>query len=318
MKTILITGAAGFIGQATAKVLLKRGDRVIGIDNLNPYYDPNLKKARLKILKGYKRFTFHKGDISDYKAIEKAIKGKKIDCILHLAAQAGVRYSIDHPFLYEESNLKATLNLLEIARHHKIKDFVFSSSSSVYGGITEFPFREEMKIDKPVSLYAATKGAGELMCHAYHRLYGTNFRCLRFFTVYGPWGRPDMALFTFTGKILKGDPIDVYNKGEMYRDFTYIDDIVQGVVASIDSGHGFEIFNLARGRSEKLLRYIEVLEGCLGKKAKKRMLPMQKGDVEKTDADISKARKMLRYHPKTSIEEGVRNFVEWYKEYYKA
>ena len=315
---VLITGCAGFIGSRVAKMLLERGDLVVGIDNLNDYYDVSLKEARLEILKGFEGFVFEKGDVADYDFLKEVAKSNKIDKILHLAAQAGVRYSLTNPMSYEESNNKGTLNMLELARHFNIKDFVFASSSSVYGGVKEYPFSEEMDVSKPVSLYAATKRNGELICYTYHHLFNIRCRCLRFFTVYGPYGRPDMALFLFTSKILRGEPIGVYNNGKMIRDFTFVDDIARGVVSAIDNDYDYEIFNLACGKPEKLMRYIEVLENNLGVKAKKNMMPLQQGDVERTEADISKAQRMLNYNPKTKIEEGIKEFVKWYKEYYKV
>mgnify|MGYP006288876485 CR=1 FL=1 len=310
---ILITGAAGFIGASVARYLIERGDQVVGIDNLNDYYDPALKKARLAVLQEHDNFDFHKMDITDYEALREL---PPVDKILHLAAQAGVRYSIDHPFTYEESNLKGTLHLLELARHKEIKDFICASSSSVYGGNTKIPFSEDDEVNKPISLYAATKRSTELMCYTYNHLYGIRSRCLRFFTVYGPWGRPDMALFKFTKNIMEGREIDVYNQGKMKRDFTFITDIVQGVIGAIDNDYEYEIFNLARGEVVELMTYIEALEKSLGIKAKKRMMGMQPGDVPHTEADIKKARSMLGYNPQVSVADGVKRFVDWYKGYY--
>ncbi|MGM5488920.1 MAG: NAD-dependent epimerase/dehydratase family protein, partial [Nanobdellota archaeon] len=258
---------------------------------------------------------FHQIDITDYDAL-KEIARHGIDKILHLAAQAGVRYSIENPFSYQENNNKGTLNLLEICRHHNIPNFIFASSSSVYGGNTQFPFSEDQDVSHPVSLYAATKKNGELMCYTYHHLYNINCRCLRFFTVYGPWGRPDMALFKFTKGILENKPIDVYNHGKMKRDFTYIQDIVQGVIAAIDNDYQYEIFNLARGEVVELMEYIRALEQALGKKAQMNLMEMQPGDVPHTEADITKAQRMLGYAPKTSVKQGVQQFVDWYREYY--
>ena len=312
---IAITGAAGFIGSSVAKRLLARGDTVIGIDNLNEYYDPELKKARLKDIQ-HKNFHFHQTDITDYEALKEIATKFQIDKILHLAAQAGVRYSIENPFSYQENNNKGTLNLLEICRHHNIPNFIFASSSSVYGGNTQFPFSEDQDVSHPVSLYAATKKNGELMCYTYHHLYNINCRCLRFFTVYGPWGRPDMALFKFTKGILENKPIDVYNHGKMKRDFTYIQDIVLGVIAAIDNDYQYEIFNLARGEVVELMEYIRALEQALGKKAQMNLMEIQPGDVPHTEADITKAQRMLGYAPKTSVKQGVQQFVDWYKEYY--
>ncbi|MFO7711087.1 MAG: SDR family NAD(P)-dependent oxidoreductase [Candidatus Woesearchaeota archaeon] len=314
---IAITGAAGFIGSSVAKELIERGDTVIGIDNLNDYYDPELKKARLESLE-HKNFHFYQEDITDYDALREIASNHKIDKILHLAAQAGVRYSIENPFSYQENNNKGTLNLLEICRHYNIPNFIFASSSSVYGGNKELPFSEDQDVSHPVSLYAATKKNGELMCYTYHHLYNINCRCLRFFTVYGPWGRPDMALFKFTRSILENKPIDVYNYGKMKRDFTFIKDIVQGVIAAIDNDYQYEIFNLARGEVVELMDYIKSLEEALGKKAQMNLMEIQPGDVPHTEADISKAQKMLAYAPKTSVKEGVQKFVEWYKEYYEV
>lgn len=315
---VLITGVAGFIGSQVAGALLERGDFVIGIDNLNAYYDPSLKEARLRTLASKEGFTFHKVDMTDYDAMQMIVEEHRIERILHLAAQAGVRYSIEHPFTYEKNNELGTLNMLELARHHGVGHMIFASSSSVYGGNTEMPFHEGQDVSRPVSLYAATKKSGELMCHTYHHLYGIRCRCLRFFTVYGPWGRPDMALFTFTRNILEGRPIDVYNHGKMHRDFTFIDDIVQGVVAAIDAEYGYEIFNLARGESVELMTYIRALEDALGMKASMNMMEMQPGDVPATSADISKAQRMLAYAPSTSVPEGVRRFVDWYRSFYQV
>src|SRR3989344_6466273 len=265
-KRILLTGAAGFIGFHTAKVLLERGDEVIGIDNLNDYYDPRIKLDRLEILKRDSKFKFYKQNIEDPIEIK-----EKIDIICHLAAQAGVRYSLENPFAYEKSNMLGTLNIFEFARHNNIKNVVFASSSSVYGNEKEFPFKETQKLDTPISLYAATKKANELYAHVYHHLFGINMIGLRFFTVYGPWGRPDMALFTFTKNILEGKPIDVYNNGKMKRDFTYVDDIVSGVLASLDNVETlkFEMFNLGRGEQVELLDFINEIEKNLDKKATK-------------------------------------------------
>lgn len=316
---ILITGGAGFIGMHVAQKLLKRGDEVIIVDNFNDYYDPSLKEARANLLKKeYPLVEIYKIDIVDYAALEKLFKKKSFDKILHLAAQAGVRYSLEKPFTYLESNLRGTLNLLELCRHHNVKDFIFASSSSVYGNNKKMPFMEEDQVDQPISLYAATKKSTEEMAYTYHHLYGLNCTGLRFFTVYGPWGRPDMALFKFTENTIKGKQIDVYNNGDMARDFTYVDDIADGAIAAIDKSFPFEIFNLARGQSVKLMYYISEIEKSVGKEVFKHMMPMQPGDVPVTSADISKARKLLDYEPKTSVEEGVKNFVDWYREFYKV
>jgi len=314
---ILITGGAGFIGSNLAKKLMDRGDKVVIIDNFNDYYDPQLKKDRIKkFLKGYK-FKLYKGDIRDAKLLEKIFKTEKLDKVMHLAAMAGVRSSLLDPLLYEEVNVRGTLNLLEMARKYKIKNFVYASSSSVYGNNTKVPFSETDSVDTPISPYAATKKTTELLAHVYSHIYGLNTTGLRYFTVYGPWGRPDMALFLFTDGIAKGKPIKVFNRGKMSRNFTYVDDIVSGTIAVIDANLKCEVMNIGGDREETLMRYIEVLEESMGKKAKKKMLPMQPGDVPSTVADIRKLRK-LGWKPTTRIEEGIKNFVAWYKEYYKV
>ncbi|MCF7866296.1 NAD-dependent epimerase/dehydratase family protein [Candidatus Woesearchaeota archaeon] len=308
---ILLTGAAGFIGFHTTKKLLERGDEVIGIDNLNNYYDKKLKLDRLTLLKKYKRFEFVKKNISEgIPSID------QVDGIINLAAQAGVRYSIENPLEYEKSNNLGTLQVFEYARHNKIKNIVFASSSSVYGNVTEYPFHEEMKIDTPISLYAATKKSNEEYAYVYNHLYGINMTGLRFFTVYGPFGRPDMALFIFTKNISENKPINVFNHGNMKRDFTYVDDIVSGVVSALDNINGYNIYNLAGGRSVELNYFIKEIENNLGKNAIRNNLEIQPGDVLKSDADITKAKNELNYSPKTSIEEGIKNFVNWYKDYY--
>lgn len=323
---ILVTGVAGFIGFHVATALLEQGDIVLGIDNLNDYYEVSLKEARLKKLeestkKRLGSFVFVKEDIAHFSALQQILANSKIgkiDVICHLAAQAGVRYSLTNPFVYEESNLKGTLNILELARQNNIKQVVFASSSSVYGGNTKIPFAEEDPVNQPISLYAATKRAGELICHSYHHLYGMNITCLRFFTVYGPYGRPDMAMFIFTKNILNGKPIEVYNHGKMKRDFTYIADIVSGVVASLDKPMGFAIINLGNSHSVDLLYFIACLEKELGTKAEKKLLPLQPGDVPETFADIRKAKRLLGFEPKTNIEEGIKQFVAWYQSYYPS
>lgn len=315
---ILVTGAAGFIGSNVSRKLLERGDEVIGIDNFNDYYDPALKEERVKsLLLGFDNFKLARIDISDYGELSEALEAHKIEKVCHLAAQAGVRYSLDNPFAYQKSNVIGTLNLLEICRHFNIKDFIFASSSSIYGNNRKLPFSEEDRVDEPISLYAATKKSNEEMAYTYHHLFGLNCIGLRFFTVYGPWGRPDMGVFKFIDWIVRDQEIKVFNNGEMARDFTFIDDIVSGVVAALDRSHPFEIINLARGESIKLLEYIEEVEKCLGREAKKVYMPMQPGDVQATYADISKARRLLGYEPQTSVKEGVKSFVEWYQEYYQ-
>ncbi|MDD4353558.1 MAG: GDP-mannose 4,6-dehydratase [Candidatus Nanoarchaeia archaeon] len=313
-KTILVTGAAGFIGFHTSKALLERGDKVIGIDNINDYYNVQLKEDRLKILKENPNFKFYKLDFSE--GLNEVIE--QIDAICHLGAQAGVRYSITNPLIYEKYNTLGTLKVFEFAREKNIKSVIFASSSSVYGNCTNPPFKEDYNISTPISLYAATKISNELFAYTYHKLFGINMTGLRFFTVYGPYGRPDMALFNFTKKILNNEVIDVYNNGEMKRDFTYVDDIVDGILLSIDKNHSFEIFNLARGESVNLMDFIKALEKALDKKAKINFMPLQSGDVLLTSGDISKAKSLLGYEPKVSIEQGVKEFVDWYKNYSKS
>lgn len=310
-KTILVTGCAGFIGFHVSKKLLEKGYSVVGVDNLNKYYDVSLKEKRLSILKEMKGFVFYKKDVS-----EELFFDEEISVICHLAAQAGVRYSLQDPFAYEKSNNLGTLRVFEYARHKGIKKVVYASSSSVYGNCKETPFKESFQLDTPISLYAATKKNNELVAYTYHHLFGIKMVGLRFFTVYGPYGRPDMALFKFTKNILSGREIDVYNKGEMFRDFTYVDDIVSGVISSIEKDFDFEIFNLARGESIKLTKFIEAIELATGKKAKINYEEMQPGDVSITSGDISKAKKLLGYEPKTSVVEGVKKFVDWYIDYY--
>jgi len=317
-QTTLVTGAAGFIGFNLCKKLLENGNRVIGLDNLNPYYDVSLKKARLERLKSHEEFFFNKADIEDLPKLKKIFRDQPIDRICNLAAQAGVRYSLIDPFSYQKSNLEGFLNLLEMAREHRVSNFVYASSSSVYGKNDTYPFSTEDRVETPVSLYAATKKANELMAHAYSHLFDIPCTGLRFFTVYGPWGRPDMALFLFTEAILKNKPIKVYNHGRMKRDFTYIDDIVDGTIAALDRPFPYEVFNLGNSNVIGLLDFIRVIEEGLGKKAKKEMLPMQPGDVPETSADIQKSRDMLGFNPKTSIKEGVGKFLTWYREYYKT
>lgn len=315
IDSVLLTGAAGFIGFHIAKTLLENGNQVIGIDNLNDYYSPKIKMDRLEILNKNSRFKFYKQNVEDSIEIK-----EKPDIICHLAAQAGVRYSIENPLIYEKSNMLGTLNIFEFARKNKIKSVVYASSSSVYGNTKELPFNECQKLDSPVSLYAATKKANELYAHVYSTLFDINMVGLRFFTVYGQWSRPDMALFKFTKNILEEKPIDIYNYGKMKRDFTYVDDIVNGTLSALNKADSlkFEIFNLARGQSVELLDFVEEIEKNAGKKAIRNNLPLQAGDVLETSADISKAKNMLDYNPKTSIKEGIKNFVEWYKEYYKC
>lgn len=321
---ILLTGVAGFIGFHVAQALLARGDEVIGIDNLNDYYDPKLKRARLDRLQGKKGFKFYQADIADVDAVQQAVVGADIRRIVHLAAQAGVRYSLVNPFAYIRANLMGHTVMLELARNlPKCEHFVYASSSSVYGGNTKLPFAVEDRVDSPVSLYAATKKADELISHAYAHLFKFPQTGLRFFTVYGPWGRPDMALYIFTKAIFEGRPIEVFNNGDMQRDFTYIDDIVDGVIKTLDNppppdeqGRPYRIYNIGNNKPEPLLRLIEVLENAIGRKAEKKMLPMQPGDVKATYADISAIRRDTGFAPTTPIDVGVPRFVEWYRRYH--
>ncbi len=317
-ECVLVTGAAGFIGFHLSKALLESGHKVIGVDNLNPYYDVTLKNARLEILKQYDNFHFYRVDLQDMEALKKTFKEQEPEVICNLAAQAGVRYSLTDPFSYQKSNLEGFLNILELARGTKTKNLVYASSSSVYGSNKKVPFSVEDRVDTPISLYAATKKANELMAHAYHHLYGIPCTGLRYFTVYGPWGRPDMALFLFTDAILKGRAIDVYNYGKMRRDFTYIADVVDGTIAALHRPFAYEIFNLGNSQPVELMDFIRILEEELGIEAEKNMLPIQPGDVPETAADIKKSKERLGYEPKTSGREGIRNFVAWYRDYYKV
>lgn len=330
---LLVTGTAGFIGAALCRVLLDRGDYVFGVDDLNAYYDVNLKKARLEELTSSTKFLFQKLDISNRDQISDLFSSSDFDVVVNLAAQAGVRYSIENPSAYVDTNLVGFGNILEGCCHQAIDHLVFASSSSVYGANSKLPFSETDNVDQPISLYAATKKANELMAHAYAELYQLPTTGLRFFTVYGPWGRPDMALFKFTKGILNGKPIPVYNRGEMIRDFTYIDDIVEGVVRAIDrppplnadyenkndevaSAAPYQIYNIGNGHPVPLMRYIQALEKALGKKAQLELLPMQPGDVRATEADISRLVSDLGYRPQVDVETGVTRFIEWYCDYY--
>jgi len=315
-QTVLVTGSAGFIGFHLSKKLLDLGYGVVGIDNLNPYYDVGLKKARLDLLKPHKKFRFIKGDIQDLPTLQRLFEENHFTRICNLAAQAGVRHSLKDPFSYQKSNIEGFLNLLEMARAFRVENFVYASSSSVYGKNKNNPYSVEDRVDNPISLYAATKKANELMAHAYSHLYDIPCTGLRFFTVYGPWGRPDMALFLFTDAILHNRPINVFNYGEMRRDFTYIDDIVAGTVGAIQRPAPYEIFNLGNSHSTTLMDFIDAIELELGRKAEKNMLPMQPGDVAETSADITKSREMLGFSPQTPLKEGIRAFIAWYREYY--
>jgi UDP-glucuronate 4-epimerase len=335
-RNVLVTGAAGFIGYHVSESLLKRGDEVIGLDNLNDYYDVSLKEARLARLTPQARFSFVRGDIADRQTVEDLFNERKPQRVVHLAAQAGVRYSLTNPHAYTESNITGFLNILEACRHNEIEHLVFASSSSVYGANERQPFSEHDNVDHPVSLYAATKKANELMAHTYAHLFGLPVTGLRFFTVYGPWGRPDMALFKFTHGILAGEPIPVYNEGRMVRDFTYIDDIVEGVVRVLDqaaepdpkwsgadpdparSRAPYRVFNIGNNNPVELLRYIEVLEHALEKKATLEMLPIQPGDVPVTSADVSELERAVGFRPRTEVEEGIARFVAWYRGYYSG
>lgn len=318
MKTHLVTGSSGFIGFHTALRLLEAGHEVIGLDNMNDYYDPKLKEARLNLLSAQPNFTFYGCDLANYEQVESIFQQHAIEIVCHLAAQAGVRYSLTHPLVYQKSNLEGFLHVLELARQFEVANFVYASSSSVYGKNTKLPFSVEDRVDHPISLYAATKKANELMAHTYNHLYGLPTTGLRFFTVYGPWGRPDMALFLFTKAILEDKPIDVYNHGKMKRDFTYIDDIVQGVLACLAHPQPYEVLNIGNHRSENLEHFIAVIEDCLGKKAQRNYLPMQPGDVPETYADIERIQELYGYEPCTTIEQGIPQFVEWYRSYYGA
>jgi UDP-glucuronate 4-epimerase len=331
---LLVTGAAGFIGFHTARRLLERGDQVVGLDNLNVYYDPALKQARLEILKDYPQFRFVKADVADREAMETLFRAEQFQRVVHLAAQAGVRYSIENPHAYVHSNITGFLQVIEGCRRAQVEHLVYASTSSVYGANTHMPFSERQGVDHPLTLYAATKRSNELMAHSYSSLYRLPTTGLRFFTVYGPWGRPDMALFLFTKNILSGIPIDVFNEGYHRRDFTYVDDIVKGVLAAVDhvakpdpewdSDHPnpstsyvpYRIYNIGNQTPIALLRYIEVLEQCLGRKAQKNLLPMQLGDVPDTWADVEALVRDVGYRPCTDLETGVKQFVEWYLAYY--
>lgn len=318
-KTILVTGSAGFIGFHVSKALLERGDTVIGIDNFNRYYDPQLKLDRNEILKKFPNYTLASKvvkDITDQEGLKKILAQEKIDIICHLAAQAGARYSIDNPVEYVQTNIQGTLNIFEAARLQGIKNIIFASSSSVYGN-NPIPWIENQEVNMPINTYGASKRATELLAYTYHHLYGLNMTMLRYFTVYGPWGRPDMAYFKFANNIVKGDPIDVYNNGQMKRDFTFIDDIVAGTLAAIDNPKPYEIYNLGNHQSEELGKFIQLIERNLGIEAKKNYLPLQPGDFLENFADTAKAKKDLGFKPKVSIEEGIKKFVAWYREYYK-
>ena len=333
---ILLTGAAGFIGSHVAQKLLARGDEVVGLDNLNDYYDPNLKRARLAILERHQKFRFVKMDLADKGGMKALFAREKFPRVIHLAAQAGVRYSLENPQAYIDSNVTGTLNVLEGCRHNNAEHLVFASTSSVYGLNTNMPFTPHRGVDHPLSLYASTKRANELMAHNYAALFKLPVTGLRFFTVYGPWGRPDMALFLFTKNILEGKPIDVFNHGNHKRDFTFVEDIAEGVVRAVDrvatanadwngnqpdpatSSAPFRIYNIGNNAPVDLSKYISTLEDCLGKKAIKNLLPLQPGDVPDTYADVEDLVRDVGYKPATPVEVGIRRFVDWYLEYYKS
>jgi UDP-glucuronate 4-epimerase len=333
---VLVTGVAGFIGSQTAKALLDRGDEVIGVDNLSSYCDVNLKLARLSLLEGRSNFRFVKADLADRGAIERVFADHRPERLINLAAQAGVRYALENPYAYADSNLVGFLNILEGCRNHGVEHLVFASSSSVYGANTRMPYSVHDNVDHPLSLYAATKKANELMAHSYSHLFKLPVTGLRFFTVYGPWGRPDMALFSFTKKMLAGEPIDVFNFGQHARDFTYIDDVVDGVIATLDkvarpnpnwnsaepdpasSSAPYRLYNIGNNQPVELMYFIECIERAVGKKALKNLLPAQPGDVPRTVADVDALVADIGFQPRTPIEEGVRRFVEWYREFYRV
>ena len=330
----LVTGAAGFIGMHVSQLLLERGDHVVGLDNLNDYYDPGLKRARLARLTPFAGFRSVQLDVADRSGMQALFEAESFDKVVHLAAQAGVRYSLTHPHAYIDSNIVGFMNVLEACRHGRVAHLVYASSSSVYGGNTRMPFSEHDNVDHPVSLYAATKKANELMAHTYSHLYGLPTTGLRFFTVYGPWGRPDMALFLFTKAILDGRAIDVFNHGRMVRDFTYVDDIAQGVVkvvdrdatadAAFDNGHPdparssapYRIFNIGNNNPVDLMRFIEAIEAAIGRKAIINFLPMQDGDVPATSADVAELHGWTGFTPSTTVSLGIERFVRWYSSYY--
>ena len=342
MRKVLVTGAAGFIGFHVARALLRRGEEVVGLDNLNPYYSVDLKRDRIRFLEdeqrsaGQGRFEFVPLDLADQPGMARLFEERRFDCVVNLAAQAGVRYSLENPQAYASSNVTGFTNILEGCRRTEVGHLVYASSSSVYGANTRLPFSVHDNVDHPLSLYAATKKANELMAHSYAHLYGLPCTGLRFFTVYGPWGRPDMALFLFTQAILEGRPIDVFNDGKMQRDFTFVDDVVEGVVRVLakapssdptwsgdrpDPGSSrapYRVYNIGNDRPVELLRYIEVLERNLGKRAQMNLLPMQPGDVPITRADVTDLERDFGYHPGTTIEEGVARFIEWYRGYYRT
>ena len=333
-RKVLVTGAAGFIGYHVSNTLLKSGYEVVGLDNLSDYYDVELKKARLSLLSDQDSFKFLKQDVSEEAKMDKLFRDEEFDAVVHLAAQAGVRHSLNHPFVYIDSNLKGFTAILEGCRHTEVDHLVFASSSSVYGANTRQPFSEKHSVDHPVSLYGATKKANEVMAHSYARLFGVPVTGLRFFTVYGPWGRPDMALFRFAEGILQGRPIDVYNHGDMWRDFTYVDDVVEGIVRVLEkpakpartwssedpdparSSAPFRVYNVGCGQPVRLTDFIDAIEDVLGMESQRNLLPMQPGDVKSTFADTSGLEEAVGYRPQVSVEEGVRETLNWYLQFY--
>lgn len=324
MKKILITGAAGFIGFHLSKTLLNQNCSIVGYDNLNDYYDVRLKQDRLAQLLSYENFTFIEGDLVDKEMLEIQFKGQSFDMVINLAAQAGVRYSIENPETYIQSNIIGFFNVLECCRHYPVKHLIYASSSSVYGANKKIPFSTEDKVDHPVSLYAATKKSNELLAYSYSKLYDIPATGLRFFTVYGPYGRPDMAYFSFTKAIIEGQPIKIFNHGDMYRDFTYIDDIVEGIIKLMphiptpdENNARYKVYNIGNNQPEKLMDFVQTLEVCIGKEAKKEFCPMQPGDVYQTYADVADMMEEVGFKPSTSIQEGLLHFVDWYQSYYK-
>lgn len=315
-KTILVTGAAGFIGFHTAKTLLERGDQVIGLDNLNQYYSRRLKMDRLLQLKKYPNFIFYEADLADKEGVERIFKRHQFDVVCHLAAQAGVRYSLENPLAYIHSNVLGTTIIFELSKLYNVPHIVYASSSSVYGKTDEPIFHEDHRADRQISLYAATKKSTEMIAHSYHHLFGLHATGLRFFTVYGPWGRPDMFAFLLCKSILEGEPVKVFNKGLMYRDFTFVDDIVRGVVSSLDTPLNYEILNLGGAQTTLLNDFIDIVERQMGAKAKKVYLPIQPGDVLRTSANVERATRLLGWEPQVGLEDGVKQFTTWFKDYY--
>jgi len=318
LEKILVTGAAGFIGYNLVCSLLKDGNEVCGIDNINDYYDPKLKIDRLNNLKKFTNFVFHKINLTNRSVLETAFKKFRPDKVVNLAAQAGVRYSLKNPYVYMDTNLVGFLNIIELCRKNNVKGFIYASSSSVYGGNTKIPFSVDDAVDRPISLYAATKKANELIAHSYSHLYKLNTTGLRYFTVYGPWGRPDMAMYIFTSKIIEGKSIPVFNNGNMKRDFTYISDIIDGTRLAIEKNYKCEVFNLGNNRSEQLMEVVHQIEKYIGKSAKIKYLPMQLGDIPESFADIKKSQEMLGYTPSVNINIGIIKFIQWYMEYHNV